>query len=144
DSSSVRARARRAAARGSWVIENEPWLAPISGPGAPVESLTAILKLNVPICTPGLAVDCHAAPCWLRRGFDTGRNTLMMSLWHLAPLLQRKSLNVLGSITTTRVHHAAWRRGGMAARGARAAAGDAGDRVSRRRHTRQESEQRSR
>ena len=32
---------------------------------------------------------------------------------------------------TARVHHAAWRRGGgVAARGARAAAGDAGDRVS--------------
>ena len=36
-----------------------------------------------------------------------------------------------------RVHHAARRRGGsVAARGARAAAGDAGDRVSRRRHRR--------
>ena len=35
---------------------------------------------------------------------------------------------------TARVHHAARRRGGgVAARGARAAAGDAGDRVSRRR-----------
>ena len=37
--------------------------------------------------------------------------------------------------TTARVHHAARRRGGgMAARGARAAAGDAGDRVSRQPH----------
>src|SRR5262249_35453585 len=94
----------------------------------PVESLTAILKLNVPICTPGLAVDCHAAPRWLRRGFDTGRNTLMMSLWHLAPLLQRKSLNVLGSITTTRVHHAhRWRGGGVAACRKGAAGGEAPD-----------------
>src|SRR5262245_60053155 len=53
----------------------------------------------------------HAALRWLRRGFDTGRNTLMMPLRQLVPLLQRKLLKSHGSITTTRVHHTTRRRG---------------------------------
>src|SRR5262249_41291407 len=56
-------------------------------------------------CRGGL-VNAHAAPRWPRRGFDTAGNTLMISVRYLAPFLQRKPLNVLGSITTARVHRA--------------------------------------
>src|SRR5260370_36751212 len=41
--------------------------------------------------------------------------------------------NALRSIETARVHHAAWRGGRVAARGARAAAGDAGGWIDQRR-----------
>src|SRR5262249_13690073 len=62
-------------------------------------------------------------------GPDTRRNVLMMPMAHLSAPRQRKPLESHGSITTARFHYAARWRGGVAARGARAAAGDAGGRV---------------
>src|SRR5262249_10267934 len=68
----------------------------------------------------------HRAPP--QSEIDTAGNTANVPLQHLAPFRQRKSLNVLVSITTPRVHHAARRRGGrVAARGAGAAGGEAPD-----------------
>ena len=75
----------------------------------------------------------HAAPPQQGSAFpDTGQNTLMLPMCALSAPRQRKPLESHDLDTTARVHHAARRRGGsVAARGACAAADDAGDRISR-------------
>jgi hypothetical protein len=44
-------------------------------------------------------------------------------------LLNGQSADTLAPFVATRVHHACWRRSGVAARGTRAAAGDASNRA---------------
>src|SRR4051812_17812184 len=74
----------------------------------------------------------HAAPPQQGSAFpDTGQNTLMLPMCALSAPRQRKPLESHDLDTTARVHHVSRRRGsGLAARGASAAGGDAGDRVS--------------
>src|SRR5262245_65818418 len=57
---------------------------------------------------------------------DTGRNVLMLPMCALSAPRQCKPLESHGLVRTARVHHAPWRIGRVDARGARAAAGDAG------------------
>src|SRR5262249_39929123 len=65
----------------------------------------------------------RAALRWPRTdgGPDTGRNVLILPKCALSAPRQRKPLESHDLDTTARVHHAARRRGDMAARGARAA-----------------------
>src|SRR5262245_52935331 len=85
-------------------------------PQTPIKRLTAAIA---DVARVGAAH--RAAP-------DTGRNVLMVSERALSAPRQCKCLESHDSITTPRVHHAARRRGSsLAARGARAAAGEAAD-----------------
>src|SRR5262249_55262957 len=90
----------------------------------------------------GIAGPCRD-PFWIHRAAlrwpradgvpDTGQNTLMLPKCALSAPRQCKPLESHDLDTTARVHHAARRRGSVAARGARAAGGDAGDWISLRR-----------
>jgi hypothetical protein len=65
----------------------------------------------------------HAAPPQQGSAFpDTGQNTLMLPMCALSAPRQCKPLESHDLDTTARVHHAARRRGSVAARGASAAA----------------------
>src|SRR5262249_13734555 len=104
------------------VDDKEKWAKVIRAAGIKAEgSLSPIFRnAHSAKSTRGLRGSCPMFACPLT---DHCQSDILQSGWQGPNAIRSK---------TARVHHAAWRCGGMAARGAGAAGGDAGGRVSQR------------